>query len=87
MNSWMANPTFDTQMAHILAGYAAVMTAKLFWPKQLVWLWALYVGAAATKEFWYDANYELPKQTFDDNLLDFSMYCVGIVVGMIVASI
>jgi hypothetical protein len=32
---------------------------------------------AGFKEFVYDARYEVPKQTFGKNLLDFSMYCLG----------
>lgn len=40
------------------------------------------VAAAAVKEFWYDARYELPKQSFGDNLMDFSFYCLGGFVGL-----
>jgi hypothetical protein len=40
------------------------------------------VVAAAVKEFGYDAHYELPKQTFADNLMDFSFYVLGGLLGL-----
>jgi hypothetical protein len=48
---------------------------------------ALIVGgvalvAAAIKEFWYDQNYETTDER-GSNLLDFSMYAVGIVLGLL----
>lgn len=37
--------------------------------------------AAAIKEFWFDARYEVPKQTALDNWSDFLEYAIGIVIG------
>jgi hypothetical protein len=87
MNRWMANPDFVASCAHVLAGYAAIMTARAFWPREIPITAALFVSYAAWKEFWYDARYELPKQTWKDNLLDFSMYFLGVLIGTTVAYI
>jgi hypothetical protein len=38
--------------------------------------------AAALKEFWYDQNYETV-DTRGSNLLDFSMYEIGIIAGLL----
>jgi hypothetical protein len=84
MNSWMASQRFDTQCAHILAGYSVIMTTKLFWPSHVKLAVLLALLSATIKEFWYDAKYELPRQTWKDNLLDFSMYCVGVFIGIII---
>lgn len=42
---------------------------------------APFVLYAGLKEFWYDANYELPRQTALDNWTDFSFYMLGLVLG------
>ena len=43
----------------------------------------ILLAAAAVKEFWFDANYETPKQTFLDNFEDFAGYLVGLGLGYI----
>ena len=87
VNSWMAFPTFDAQCAHVLAGYAAITTARAYWPRHLLLTYFICIGLAALKEFWFDARYELPKQEFADNALDFAFYFLGLVVGMLCATV
>jgi hypothetical protein len=40
---------------------------------------------ATLKEHWYDANYELPKQTSVDNWLDWTFYALGCLASLGVA--
>lgn len=49
--------------------------------------WAFYgvIIAAALKEFWFDAKYEVPKQTSFDNWSDFAGYALGAMLGGLVA--
>jgi hypothetical protein len=42
------------------------------------------IALAAAKEFLYDANFELPKQTFKDNMTDFVGYVLGIAAAWVV---
>ena len=74
------------QIAHVLGGYGVVLTSA-YWggTKAALISAALLTLYAGLKEFWYDANYELPKQTTFDNVLDFSMYCVGMTIGIVSA--
>lgn len=77
----MNDPRFLAQIAHALGAYSVVLTAEYFGGHKICILFAaLFVIYAAVKEFWYDANFELPKQTTFDNVLDFTFYMVGIVV-------
>jgi multisubunit Na+/H+ antiporter MnhB subunit len=89
-NSWMNNADVLAQIGHSLAGYALMLTVAYFSNTSFLWL-GIFASAlttyAAIKEFWYDANYEIPKQTNLDNITDFSFYCVGLVVGFGVAMI
>jgi hypothetical protein len=84
VNSWMASPVFDAQCAHVLAGIAAMLSVQLWWPKYFWYFLLLFLVAAAAKEFWYDATYELPVQHFSDNMLDFGMYAFGLGIGALV---
>ena len=80
----MASGDVDAQIAHVLAGISLVVTTAYFSNSSVWWTTGLSVGLilyAAVKEFWYDANYEIPHQTWEDNLLDFGMYCAGIGLG------
>jgi hypothetical protein len=84
-NKWMNNPTFLAQSAHFFAAYSVMMTADHFWGKTASLITAgIFMAVAAVKEFWYDANYEIPKQTNFDNILDFSGYAVGTAVALLV---
>lgn len=83
-NTWMNNVNYLAAMAHI--GWAAliIVLAALFSNVSLVWCgWIslAFVACAFVKEYWYDANYELPKQTFADNTTDFLAYVAGVALG------
>jgi hypothetical protein len=84
MNTWMNNPQYLAQVGHFLGGASLMMLTTMFsW--NLLCLWATFgVGllVAGVKEFWYDANYELPKQSWKDNLMDFSFYALGGLAGV-----
>ncbi len=85
-NVWMTDATVIAQINHVLASYAIILTVNRFTRKQWIVnltsvLMALY---ALLKEFWFDATYEIPHQTFKDNMLDFSMYSVGILLALLV---
>ena len=84
MNTWMNNPQFLAQIGHSLGGLSIILVTAYFthgFIPVLVAAGAIVV-AAAIKEFWYDANYELPKQTSTDNWMDFGFYMVGMIVGL-----
>jgi hypothetical protein len=85
LNTVIATNTFSEHAAHILGGYAAVLTV-LFLPLNWVskWWYPGFVVAAALKEYVYDANFETPHQTFVMNTADFLGYCVGIGLGIAV---
>lgn len=78
-NRWMNDVNFLAAMAHF--AWAALIVVSSFllrrsWPETEWWTGAL-VAFAAVKEFFYDARYELPKQTVWDNVSDFLEYCAG----------
>jgi hypothetical protein len=83
MNTWMNNPQYLAQIGHFLGGIALILLVTIFtWKIEYTSITFITgVVAAAIKEFWYDANYELPKQTWQDNLMDFSFYLLGGVIG------
>lgn len=81
----MNNPDFLAQAAHSGWACAIVLIANLLggtWACLIVA--ALMVGYAAVKEFWFDANFEIPKQTAADNWEDFAGYMGGLVFGLLV---
>jgi len=88
-NTWMNDPNYLAQVGHVLFGYSLILTVAFAGRSFESCWWTLAGGAlvAGLKEFWYDAKYEIPKQTFWDNLLDFSMYIVGGFVGMLASFI
>ncbi len=85
-NVWMTDATVIAQINHVLASYAIILTVNRFTRKR--WVVNLTSSLMATyallKEFWYDATYEIPHQTFKDNMLDFSMYSVGILLALLI---
>jgi hypothetical protein len=84
----MNNPEYLAQVGHTLGGCLAIVTAALFGGMHAVWIaLPIVAAAAAIKEFWYDATYELPKQTFKDNLIDFLFYELGSLVGLGIAAL
>jgi multisubunit Na+/H+ antiporter MnhB subunit len=84
-NKWMNDPTYLAQAAHLLGAYSVMITAGHFWGHVGCIIAAIvFTALTAVKEFWYDANYEIPKQTNFDNILDFSMYAVGTIIGLLI---
>lgn len=75
----MNNPDVVAQFGHAGIPYGALLTLDKFQHPVLFWVSvAGILGYAALKEFWYDANYETPKQAFVKNIIDFSFYCLGV---------
>ncbi|MFI5091078.1 MAG: hypothetical protein ACHP7P_13565, partial [Terriglobales bacterium] len=72
------NPDFIAANAHCWFAFAIVTVVMPHWAL----VPAVAVPAAAIKEFWFDANYEVPHQTFMDNLEDFGGYMLGILLGI-----
>ena len=82
MDTWENNSQYLAQVGHFLGGGSIVILVAIF--LGYAWLPYAMLGvliAAAIKEFVYDAHYELPKQTFGDNLMDFAFYQLGSLVG------
>jgi hypothetical protein len=75
---------FVAEVAHFSVAYGIIFTVLTKWPEIALGIAIIGAGLAALKEFWYDANYEQPKQAFLDNLLDFSFYLGGILVAFLV---
>lgn len=75
----MADGDVDAQIAHAFAGLSIpVATAFLSGSRRYALVAVgVVVMYAAFKEFWFDANYEIPPQTSRDNWTDFAFYCVG----------
>lgn len=82
-NTLIATNTFSENAAHILAAYGATLTVHRFGWHLLPWS-LTFVILAAVKEYWYDASFETPPQTFTMNTTDFLGYVVGIVIGLLV---
>ena len=82
-NSWMNDADVLAQIAHFGYGALVVVTAAYLGGDRRAFgfagAWAVY---AALKEFVYDANFELPKQTWRDNVLDFSTLVGGALFGL-----
>ena len=80
VTAWIAkvgvNPDFIAFNAH--AGFAYALVHTFGWRAALV-----VIPAAAAKEFWFDATYEVPKQTFSDNAMDFAGYATGVVLALL----
>jgi hypothetical protein len=86
-NEWMNEVSFLAPMAHI--GWAALIvlaTAILSGSnvKACGYASAGLTLFAALKEYVYDANFEIPKQTFRDNTEDFAGYLGGIALAWLI---
>lgn len=69
------NPTFIAFQAHCWFAFSVVSTCGRYSvPVVLV--------SAALKEFWFDAKYEVPAQTWKDNTLDFAGYTTGALLAL-----
>jgi hypothetical protein len=87
MNTWMNNPQYLAQVGHLFGACSVLLTTGIMalalgagWLPVLVVL-AAGVAAAAVKEFWYDMQYELPRQTWGDSAMDFGFYVLGAGLG------
>lgn len=78
--SWMTDIKYVAQFAHILFGLSIILLANLFFIPLLLAL-ILFVFYTGYKEFYFDINYETPKGTIKDGILDFSMYNLGYFLG------
>jgi len=81
----MTDPNFLGYSAHIWS--AAFLTSLGFIFGGLAGAWIILIlimAFAGVKEFWYDAKYETPHQTFWDNLWDTLTYFGGCVLAMVV---
>ena len=83
MNRWMNNPQYLAQVGHTLGACLAMVVAAMFGGMYAAWIaLPIIVVLALAKEFWYDATYELPRQTFADNAMDFGFFCLGAGIGL-----
>jgi hypothetical protein len=81
----MNNADVLAQIAHVGWMLALVSNAGwLFGPRVCLGSAAGFATYAVLKEWIYDANFETPKQTWKDNLLDMSMLWLGIGLGLAV---
>lgn len=66
------NPIWIAANAHFWFAFSILMVCH-----GSLWAIGAVVIAAAVKEFWFDANNEVPKQTAFDNWTDFAGYVGG----------
>ena len=82
----MNDVRYLSQTAHLFSAYAIVLTAGVAWGHMAALVtFAISMIVVTFKEFWYDANYEVPKQTALTNWLDFIFYGIGSGLGLLVA--
>lgn len=83
-NSWMTDPSYIGASAHAYGACSLVLAGYVFggW-KGVAWVLCVGIPVAALKEFWYDATYELPRQTSRDNRTDFLTYLGGAVLALV----
>ena len=89
-NSWMTNDFFIGFMAHLLGSVSLLLTVALLSKLEMGAILiasAAMLFAAAIKEFVYDLNFEIPKQTLKDSALDFVGYCAGIATAWLVIAV
>jgi hypothetical protein len=84
--AWIAklgvNPTFIAQNAHCWFAFSLMTVLHLAFRAAPVMAFAvLALMLAAAKEFWFDAAYEVPKQTVEDGVVDFLGYGLGLTLG------
>ena len=74
------NVQFLADVGHFTVPYALIAT----FPRAEWFLLVGFVIYAAIKEYWFDARYEVPHQTFWDNTEDFVGYISGALVACVV---
>lgn len=78
---WSPSAKFCSSSAHV--GWAAALIAAS--PNSGIELWlvvSMFVIFAIIKEFWADLSW-LEHDTIQGSVLDFTTYCVGIVIGLV----
>lgn len=83
-NSWMTNINVIAQFAHSGVSYGILLTLGRYHPALVLYAGLGIVAYAAVKEFYYDARFEIPPQSFMNNLTDFIFYNVGVWLAVLV---
>lgn len=89
---WTDNPNFNAQAAHFSVGSTIGMIACAghrahnHAPKQYLFMVIGFTLYASLKEFWYDANYEIPPQPFGSNFEDWLFYMMGFMTGVFIGA-
>ena len=89
--SWMSNPQYLAQAAHVLGGASLILAAALLSNSRCTGLgpvWttlAVGIAAASVKEFWFDIVYE--RDSWSDSLMDWTFYIVGGAVGVAIVEL
>jgi hypothetical protein len=85
INSLMTNQIFYGFMAHLLGGFAILLTIA-FWSrnrKDMTIGWVILLAITAVKEFWYDVKFEIPPQDIPGGFRDFMGYQLGAAIAMV----
>ena len=76
LTAWIAKKGMDSEFiagnAHCWFAFSVVTVFGH------AWVGLPFLALAAVKEFWFDANFETPTQTAEDNLIDFGTYLLGV---------
>ena len=86
-NRWMNSVAYLAAMAHVGWACLLMLLVALLSGRSIracMWASIALVIFAAGKEWLYDANFEIPKQTFRDNAGDFLGYLGGIALSWII---
>jgi hypothetical protein len=77
--AWMSDVQVLASGCHFLMSFGPLVVAAYLGASLLVLkcLSGFVILFALVKEFLYDANFEVPHQTFQMNLEDFLGYCAG----------
>ena len=75
------SPYFIAANAH--CWFACVLVTIALHHMETLIVVPVALGLAALKEFWFDATYEVPTQTFFDNATDFAGYALGIGIALL----
>ena len=83
-SEWMSSVTYLAFMAHSAWACAGVLAAFILGGLHAAEIaTVVWMAFAAVKEFVFDANFEVPKQTAQDNWGDFGGYCAGLVLAWV----
>jgi hypothetical protein len=74
------NVQFLANVGHFSIPYSLIAT----FPKAKWYLFAAFAVYAAIKEYYFDARYEVPHQTFWDNTEDFLGYIIGAALACVI---